>query len=512
MPVSNAGCCGHLIYNLVKLRFATWSAVSTKDQAKQDKVSLRVQLEKCIDVGHARGWIHVHDYTVPGQSRTQFASLYHAEKNIPQLHDMLEAASRHEFDVLVIYDLNRFRSLMRQVFDVLCDYQVQLYILSDPREPVAPSEYSEEKKSEVGLLVGLRDIISTNEVSNIQRHYRDKMPKRITEKGLHAGLGRPPYGYRKPPGHELDRQAILVQDPGQVRVLLQIKDWFFEGCSLTEIAQRLNDQKIPSPRGRSWWYPIVRYLLANPFYAGVVGFGMTKRIRIRRLGTVQRYKGTPITNEGKHIPIWDLQTHHRILAELAQRGKAHPGIKIRQLSRLLHCDVCGAVLWAQVDQKRRLYWHCSSHQAQHVSIRDDDAVQRVTEKIIHALTHLDELKLPTPTDQRSSLKAELTDLRARKQRWMDLYETGRLADDELLTRLDGLNNDIRKAEQKLNKAEQDISQAATTRATLEQLSVSAATLPHLYKHGPKAQVNAELRVLLTRVVVKKDKSVELEWR
>lgn len=496
----------------MKLRFATWCAVSTKDQAKEDKVSLRVQLEKCLEAGTSRGWIHVRDYTVPGKSRTQFASLYHAEKNIPQLHDMLEAASRREFDVLVVYDLNRFRSLMRQVFDVLCDYQVQLYILSDPREPAAPAEYSEEKKSEVGLLVGLRDIISTNEVSNIQRHFRDKMPKRITEKGLHAGLGRPPYGYRKPPGKDLDRNAVLIQDPSQVRVLLQIRDWFFEGCSLTEIADRLNEQKVPSPRGRKWWYPIIKYLLANPFYAGIVGFGMTKRVRIRRLGTVQRYKGNPITNEGKHKPVWNMKTHQRILMELERRGKAHPGIKIRQLSRLLHCGACGAVLWAQTDQKGYQRWRCSSLQPDHASIRDEAAIERVTEKILHALAHLDELKLPTPADERSGLKAELTDLQARKARWMDLYETGRLTGEELLQRIDALSLDIRKTETKLVKAEQDLVQAATTRTTLEQLSVSAATLPRYYKHGSKAQVNADLRAILARVIVMTDKSLELEWR
>jgi DNA invertase Pin-like site-specific DNA recombinase len=496
----------------VNLRFATWQAVSTKEQAKEDKVSLRVQLEKCLDVGQSRGWIHVRDYTVPGQSRTQFASLYHAEKNIPQLHDMLDAASRHEFDVLVVYDLNRFRSLMRQVFDVLCDYQVQLYILSDPREPVPTSGYTEEKKSEVALLVGLRDIISTNEVTNIQRHYRDKMPKRITEKGLHAGLGLPPYGYHKPPGKEMDRNAVLIQDPSQVRVLHQIKDWFFAGCSLTEIADRLNAQGVPSPRGRKWWYSIVRYLLSNPYYAGTVGFGMTKRIRIRRLGTVQRHKGTPITNEGKHQPIWDQRTYHRILTELEKRGKAHPGIKIRQLSRLLHCESCGSVLWAQTDQKGYHRWRCSSLEPDHPTIRDEAAIERVTAKIVHALTHLDELKLPTPADHRSTLNAQLRDLCTRKQRWMDLYETGRMSDEDLVARIEAINTDIRKTEKDLAQAEHQLHQAATTREVLNRLAVSVETLPAYYAHGPKPQVNADLRTNQARVIVKKDKSVELEWR
>lgn len=405
--------------NSVKLRYATWSAVSTKKQAGADKVSISVQREKGNEAGAARGWTFVRDYIVPGKSRTDYISLNIAEKHIPELHDMLDAAYRGEFDVLIVYDLNRFRSLMVQVYDALCDCNVQLYILSQPREPVAPREYTHERKHELRLSVSLGEIISNNETSAIQKHYRDKMPKRILEKGLHAGLGRPPYGYRKPPGKELDRNAVLVQDPVQVAVLRQMLSWFFTGFSLTAIADQLTAQGITAPRGgKKWWYPQVRHILANPYYAGIVGFGYTHWTRNRRDGTKQRHKSTPVTATGKHIPIWDLDTHYRIIAEIERRGQAQPGIKTRQLSRLLQCW-CGSVMWAQVDQKKRTTWRCSSLTAGHATIRDDCALQQVIDMIVHALTHLDELELPTPADERPQHHAKLKDLHARRQRWME---------------------------------------------------------------------------------------------
>lgn len=494
----------------MNLRYSTWQAVSSKAQAGANKVSLKVQLEACRNVGNVRGWSHVADYTVPGQTRTQWISLYHAEKHIPELHAMLESASRREFDVLVIYDLNRFRDLMRQVFDVLCDCGIQLYILSDPREPVAPSEYTDERKNEVGLTVGLRDIISRSEITSLRKHYRDKMPKRITDRRLHAGLGLPPYGYKKPPDQKYDRGAILVQVPEQVRVIKQIKDWFFAGISLTAIADRLNTQGIPSPRGKRWWYSIVAYLLANPFYAGVVSFGSTERIRNRREGIITRRKHTPVTAQGVHKPIWDLATHHRIRDELEKRGKAHPGIRTRQLSRLLHCW-CGSVLWAQSTPEGN-YWRCSSLKPRHAYIRDDHALQSVTDEVVSALQHLDDLKLQTPEDNRAELQAERTSLLAKQKRWMDLYEDGTLSKDALTERIAAIQARIKATEELIQRSEQTLARIASTRHELTALASIAHKLSHYYKTDPPAKVNADLRRILARAVVSKDKTVHLEWR
>ena len=488
------------------LRFATWAAVSTKDQAK--KISLKVQVEKCSAAGSQRGWSHVRDYVVPGQSRTNWISLVTAEQHIPQLHDMLEAAYRGEFDVLIVYDLNRFRSLMLQVFDALCDCNVQMFILSQPREPVP--HYTEAHKREMRMQVSLNDILSNNETSQIQIHYRDKMPKRITDKGLHAGLGLPPYGFDKPPTHKYDRDAVLVQVPAEIAVLNCIKDWFFGGASLTGIADRLNAQGIPSPRGATWWWSTVEYLLANPFYAGIVGFGYTQRVRMRREGTVIRHKGTPVTGIGKHQPVWDVATHQRILADLERRGQAHPGIKTRQLSRLLYCW-CGCVMWANIRHDVGS-WRCSSSQRGHARISDPEAVDLTIKLIIRQLEHVDELSLPSPADKRPALEAEVRDLHARKKRWMDDYEAGDLSRQEYHERVDPLTLRIAKKQQELQDAGLAIAQSAHTRSTLEQLAVSVETLPHYYAHGPKEQVNADLHTILSKIVVGKDKSLEIVWR
>ena len=39
-----------------------------------------------------------------------------------------------------------------------------------------------------------------------------------------------------------------------------------------------------------------------------------------------------------------------------------------------------------------------------------------------------------------------------------------------------------------------------------------ATLPDYYANGPPQQVNADLRSILEKVIVQKDKTLKLEWR
>ena len=492
----------------MKLRFAIWCAVSSRSQAGAEKDSLPVQLKACRAAGDSRGWHHVQDFTVPGQTRTQWVSLYHAEKNMPQLHAMLEAASRHEFDVLILYDLNRFRSLMQQVFDVLSDLNIQLYILSNPREPVDPDHYTEERKREVAMTVGLNSIISDNEIASLRRHFREKMPERITRHGLHPGLGIPPYGYQKPLEARFERKVVLVQVPEQIRVLKQIKDLFFTGLSTREIAKRLNEQGVLSSRGKRWGRSMVAYVLQNPYYAGIVTFGAVQRIRNRREGTFTRRKGNVVTGKGKHQPVWDIATHRRIKAEFERRGKGYPGRHVRQLSSLLRC-FCGRTLWAQ-DTKDGVFWRCSIWSRGHVYIKDERVLDQVAKEAVRILSDIPGVQIPTPEDNRATLQAERRELLAKQKRWMDLYEEGTMSKEAIQERVAAINARIKHTDELLAQSEETLSRASSRRDELTQFASAIDSLPDYIKRAPAAQVNADLRRLFSHATVSQDKKVELK--
>jgi len=495
----------------MSLRVAIWSAVSSKAQAALDKTSLQDQVRHGTQVIKDNGWKLYDKYIVPGESRTAFISLSHAEEKISELHRLLEDASKHRFDIVFIYDLNRFRNLMLQVFEVLTDYNIQFYNYDAPQTIYPPEEYTPERKNANRLTIKLSDIISGQETNTLKKQFRDKMPARITEKKLHAGLGLPPYAYRKPPQLHHDRNAVLEIVPEEANVLIQIKDWFLtEGLSLTEIAKRLNAANIPSPRGKNWWFSIVRYLLANPFYAGTVHFGTTKRNLDKRKRTVTRTRSTPVTAQGLHKPIWDDSTHQRILSELQRRAKAQPGTSTRPLTRLLHCE-CGAVLWAQITPEGK-YWRCSTLKKGHTYINDKKALALFIPQLTHDLTHIQDLPLDPPDDKRPQYLEQLADLKSKKKRWMDAYEGKAIEMDELQKRMADINARLEHTSNLLADLQTATTRKTTARQALQTLAQTVHILPSYIQTAEPTRVNATLHQFIKAIHLTKTHTLTIEYK
>lgn len=497
------------------MNFAIWSAVSTAAQAASDKVSLKVQQDSCRASAASKTWLETAGpFIVSGESRTRWVNLRDAEDNIPALREMLNSAKRGEFNVLVMYDFNRLRDLLDPVARVLADYGVQIYSLSQPIEPSPPELFNADTSDTSSMLQSMSGITSRAEINNLRRHYRDKMPTRITTHGLHAGTGKPPYGYRKPPGHEFDSKAVLIPDPATARIAIQIKDWYLSGQSYTHIARQLNDQKIPSPGGSIWRPFSVSYILSSSFYAGLVTWGSRKTKRDRRTGTLKRYKAAPVTNHGKHSPLWDEATYARLCAEIARRGPAHSGWRTRQLSRLLYCT-CGKVLWVQVNNfytpKGDWLWVCSSGLPGHVRFNNARIMPLFIAALVKQLKDIKHIKLPTPADKRPRLGAAIADLTKRKQRWMDAFELGQIEAGDYAARVSSLTDQLDTAQKELSTLQTDITQLTARKHKLTVLASALDTLPAYILHSDMPQVNSDLRSFLAKVHVTKDLRLTLEW-
>ena len=84
------------------IRYAIWCAVSTAEQAAEEKFSLQTQEQVSRAAAEARGWQETsRPYIVPGESRTKFINLSDAEREIPALRQMLDDAKDGKFDVIV---------------------------------------------------------------------------------------------------------------------------------------------------------------------------------------------------------------------------------------------------------------------------------------------------------------------------------------------------------------------------------------------------------------------------
>jgi hypothetical protein len=113
------------------MRFAILTAVSSLTQAAEGKDSLPVQEESCRRAALSKAWVESSGpYVISGQPRTGYVNLSDAEREIPALAAMFNAARIGLFDVLVIYDYSRLRDLVSLVATSLADYNVQIYSLA----------------------------------------------------------------------------------------------------------------------------------------------------------------------------------------------------------------------------------------------------------------------------------------------------------------------------------------------------------------------------------------------
>lgn len=488
--------------------------MSTAEQAK--KISIDIQLAKGLETANAYGWVETHPpFVVPGQSRTKYISLYHAEKEIPQLHEMLDAAGRGEFDLIYVYDLNRFRNLMLQIFEVFCDFNIQIFNGEDPHPPVEPEKYTPEIQNARRLNIKLHDVISNEETNKLQKHNREKMPKRVTEKGLHSGNGKPPYGYRKPAGMEKDPEAVLELDPVTSPVIIEMKDLLFQGKSVNQIKDHLNEKGIPSPSGRKWRHDAITYIFNNKFYSGVSSFGSTRRQKDRRSGEVKKIRNLkPETGQGKHKALWDAATQHRIHAELTRRGKAHAGHRTRALSRLLYCH-CGQRLWIRYESfytaKKEFIWACRTHKGGHAYIKDSVAKEKFITALIDKIKNRETLEIPKPEDNRDQLMAKIKELEGRQKRWADGFEKGDIDSHEYAERVRNIRNQIANVQADIDNLVESSFLISQKIEGLNSLAESVDSLPYYIAVGGEPQeVNATLREKIERAVVTADGNIEIE--
>jgi site-specific DNA recombinase len=498
--------------NSTLIRYAVLTAVSTKAQATDDKVSLGEQLEACRDRGTRRGWIETAGpYIVAGQSRTRYVDLSKAESDIPTLHAMLEDAKSGRFDVLAIFDYNRLRDLLDLVSTVLTGYGIQLFSATQPIEPVPPEEFKPYLASTQDIMQSMSKVISKRQADDLRIKYESGMSGRATKLGLPARI---PWGYRKPVGREWDPKAIPEQIPEIIPILIQMKDMLLAGQSIRQIRNWLESEGVPSPGGKGQWYPtIIRDTLVNSFYAGVVSWGKSRIVFDARERKTKKNKHIDsdqiITAPGAHIAVWDDETYQRIFSELRRRGRDYRGMSANQLTGLLRCGVCGANMriyhsgfWKS-PLGNQAYIHCPVGSKDHFSIRYTWAVEMLADELVRCVN--DDHVLPdSRTEKISEIQAAVDDLLVRRKRLVDAYEAGLLDLNEYGTRRRAIDLQVGKYEQEKREFATDNISGSERALILERLREKSDTLREYIITENKQDVNHDLRMILDHITAYRD--------
>lgn len=489
------------------IRYAIFAAVSSKPQAAEDKISLPEQIRLCTQDAASRGWLQTAGpFIVPGHTRTRYINLRDAEQNIPALKDMLDAASRRDFDILLLYHYNRLRELLDPVAKTLQAYGIQLTAHTSWTEPQPPETY--DPLSDIGTTLRFASsFTSAAEITEFRRRYRQGMPARIL-KGLNKG--KIPYGYRKPPGHEYDRKAIVEPHPLHAPTVITIKDLFLQGQSLWQIAHTLNAKNIPSPRGKTWTDVKIRVILKNTFYSGQVFFGKTRIITDPRTDKTRRIPAPPetvTTAKGLHSPLWDAPTQQRIEDEFKKRGKKYAGIRTHRLSHLLYCGTCGSRCWVQYpggnakDSTRQ--WTCSKDST-HVTRKDTQLLPAFVDELTRLLTRAQAAPIPqadTTPEQSATQQNTINELNARLQRIQEAYEANAMTLPEYTTRKTQLKEQLTQAQAQLQHIQNHQHRTAQRLQIIGGFQGILKKIPAYLTQAPPQEVNTQLRAFIHKIII-----------
>lgn len=185
--------------------------------------------------------------------------------------------------------------------------------------------------------------------------------KKILNAGKHqsvrAGnlIGPAPYGYKKIEVKEQGRSYFTMEPvPETAAGVLRMFELYSQGVGYTRIAQILDEEHFPVPRGKHWSPLSIPTMLSNVQYLGKVKWQARKRVITIENGQVKKSHPRAenyLVFEGKHPAIisqelWD--------AVQSLRGKVTKNTKNKDLTNplagIMRCR-CGKMM------TRRLYLH-----------------------------------------------------------------------------------------------------------------------------------------------------------
>lgn len=478
-------------------RFALWAAVSSEKQ--RDNASLEEQEEHGRKVGAAKGWEETGGpYIVPGESRTRWVNLIHAERKIPALAQMLEDARGGAFDVLLLYDYNRLRDLLDPVAKTLAAYGVQIYSVSQPVEPLEVADFNPYASDSESMMRGMSQIISRWQISDLKRKFRYGVTSRV-RKGLHSI--RLPFGYQSPNG---DKSQPGEQVPQLIRYVVAMKDMLLAGERYVTIARFLTDNEAPTINGGKWEKTIIKQILTNPYYAGKVFFGRYKSVNDPHRGTSRIAKNeTPLLADGQHKAVFTWEEHEAILLEVKRRENLGRRNQYK-FSGLLVCSVCSKRLIRDTTYREPVY-HCPGKY--HTLITEAEAVALIPHKIQSLLLYIDSDALPSvPVEE-----VDLSELERQRAKIQSGYERGIYSDDEAERKIKAVDAQMQALKNgEAQTRQREIERREFRRAVKENEEV-IYILPQWVREREPRKVNTLLARLCSKMVVSPDGEITVDF-
>lgn len=442
----------------------------------------------------------------------------------PEIQKMLDEVSLGIYAGVLVVDLERLargngadQAYISQVF------QFSGTKIITPLKVYDPSNEFDEEYFEFGLFMSRR------EYKTINRRLIRGRDSSASEGKYISSIA--PYGYAKVKIPN-EKGYTLEPHPEESSVIKKIFTLFLNHIGTKQIANYLNDHKIPTRHGDLWTYSTITNIITNPIYMGKIRRGWKKQIRSIENGKVKkRYK--------KHKNIEDYMLyeglHPALITEeqfmLAQeiRKSKQPSAKVKNefvlqnaFAGLLYCAICGkrigrTTLAARQNHRPRL--RCVNSRNCHNGSADYGIVEK---EIITALrTWLEGYRVKIETvgfaedidEQRSLLEQcniELAKLNQQLENAFDLVEQGVYTLELFRERREKLNVSIEQVKEKQISIRTALEKLETADSRQSKLIPQTEELLESYDNMTNQERNDLLKEILQRIEYQKGADGEIE--
>ena len=268
----------------------------------------------------------------------------------PDFQRMIQDTEKGNINCIITKDLSR---LSRNSFEA--NYLLEIYFLEKEVRYISVLDNVDTGiKNSNNDMIQFKTLINDWYSKDISRKIKSSIWAR-KEKGMFLGAIAP-FGYKK---STQDKHKLIIDEP-QARIVKRIYEEYSIGNQISEIAKKLNYEKISSPNNNQndgeirykWREDTIRRILSNKVYLGHTEYG--KRINLSYKSKKVKYI---------HPEDWQIvyNTHEPIITEevfqKVQRIKnMNKTIKRKKydwiLNGLVKCKECGAKMTLKVEYKR----------------------------------------------------------------------------------------------------------------------------------------------------------------
>ncbi len=489
---------------------AIYARVSTKRQ--EEERTIESQIAALLKFAEEHG------YQVPSEYRFIDDGVSGAILMRPALERLRNAAFAGAFRYLLVLNVERLaRNLALQLLlmEEFRRYGVEVLFLESPSPKVGDTPMETLMFSVSGAFA---------------EYERSKITMRMRRGWLHKvkngdRVPQPaPYGYIYVPPNNGNPSKWVVDVIASL-VVKQIFRWYTEDALTTwQIAKKLNEEGVPSPRGGTWYHAVVETLLHNQSYTGQGYYNRFYKdhstdgaLKLSGRGRISNPRLKPRPRE-EWIPfsvpmiippeVW--QKAQEIMeqnARFARRNRKRRYL----LSGLMVCGVCGHTMHA-VTYKNHSYYRCPNGGKNRpegvpkhsMVIEQQVAEEAVWESLAQLLREPERIeqaweayKASNATGEADRLEKRLRKLKNQRKRLLDAYQTGLISKDELAERQNPILEEMEKIEGRLREEKA----LESAEISLEEFTQQIGRALSSSDFDLKREI---IRLLIERIVVEDD--------